>query len=342
MSDYSSIEKFLHRLYLSNYSISKASFEIELSLFGKDLDEQSEDQIVFVTGLARSGTTSVMRKLYETGEYASLTYNNMPYLFMPNLWKNKKPVALRERAHKDGILVSGDSPEEFDEYFWKVFLDDSYIKEALCVHSIPSDLLKKYRQYVALICRAQVKRKYISKNNNNILRIESLCKLKNYKILFLYRNPLDHSASLLKLHLQFLEMQQRDPFITEYFNFLGHHEFGSNHKPFEFSTNSSNDMVKYPTSNINYWLTLWINYYQHLLEIYNDSFVLIAFEDLIHQPGRVYEYLQNSLSLEKAVSISESYKPPEYKKSIADKTLTKRALSIISQLNDRRQYNVVN
>ncbi len=72
----------------------------------------------------------------------------------------------------------------------------------------------------------------LSKNNNSLLRIDALQRLGNAKFIFMYRHPLDHSASLLKQHHRFTAMQQKDPFIREYFNFLGHHEFGSNHKPF--------------------------------------------------------------------------------------------------------------
>ncbi len=338
MSNYTRAEKFLHRLYLSNYFISKASFEVELSLFGNTMPSGGPEQLVFVSGLARSGTTAVMRKLYETGEYASLTYNNMPFLFMPNLWKNKKTMSLKPRAHQDGIMVNGESPEEFDEYFWKVFLDDRYIGERLQIHNIPDDVLAKYRSYVSLICKSQGKKRYLSKNNNNLLRIDSLQKLDNAKNIFLYRHPVDHCASLLKLHKRFTELQQQDPFITEYFNFLGHHEFGSKHKPFAFGTNTPGDMKQYSTDDINYWLVTWINYYSHLLEINYGYFELIAFEDVINHPGRVFGYLQKGLSLKKAIPISESFLPPVYIETNLDSTLLKKSMNILHKLESFKVY----
>ena len=338
MSEYSGVEKFLHRFYLSNYFISKASFEIEESLFGTEINDQKIEQIVFVTGLARSGTTAVMRKLYETGAFASLTYNNMPFLFMPNLWKNKKAMALKQRAHQDGIMVSGDSPEEFDEYFWKVFLKDRYIGESLTMHDIPTDVLTQYQTYVSLICKSQGKRRYLSKNNNNLLRIDALQKLGNAKIIFMYRHPVDHSASLLKLHQSFTAMQQKDSFVREYFDFLGHHEFGGNHKPFLFSSNSPVNTEKYHTDDINYWLANWINYYSHLLEINNDNFELIAFEDLIHESAKVFTHLKKILSIENLVFSSEEHKPSVYNKQNLDKILLDNSIHIYQKLNDSRLY----
>lgn len=338
MSEYTGVEKFLHRFYLSNPFISKASFEIEESLFGETAGKNKLEQIVFVTGLARSGTTALMRKLYESGEYASLTYNNMPFLFMPNLWKNKKTMALKQRAHQDGIMVNSDSPEEFDEYFWKVFLKDSYLGENLTQHDIPSEILMKYRTYISLICKSQNKKRYLSKNNNNILRINSLQKLENTKIIFMYRHPLDHSSSLLKLHQQFTSMQKQDPFILEYFNYLGHHEFGSNHKPFEFSSNLFEIFKQYPLTDINYWLTNWINYYNHLLEINNQNFVLVAFEDLIHNPDKVFGYLKEILSVPSLVPDPKKHKPPVYNEKNMDTILVDKALTIFEKLNSLRTY----
>ncbi len=338
MSEYSGAEKFLHRFYLSNYFISKASFEMEESLFGKEKNDQKIEQIVFVSGLARSGTTAVMRKLFESGEYASLTYNNMPFLFMPNLWKNKKVMPPKQRAHQDGIMVNGDSPEEFDEYFWKVFLKDRYIGESLTKHDIPTDVLAKYLTYVSLICKSQGKKRYLSKNNNNLLRIDTLQKLENAKIIFMYRHPLDHCASLLKLHLRFRAMQRKDPFTGEYFDFLGHHEFGDNHKPFNFSSDSLGYTEKYHTDDINYWLANWINYYSHLVEINNVNFDLIAFEDLIHESAKVFIHLKKILSIGNLVINSDNHKPPVYDEKNLDKTLLDNSLRIYQKLNDSRLY----
>lgn len=338
MSEYTGVEKFLHRFYLSNPFLSKASFEIEESLFGETAGKNKLEQIVFVTGLARSGTTALMRKLYETGEYASLTYNNMPFLFMPNLWKTKKAMAPKQRAHQDGIMVSSDSPEEFDEYFWKVFLKDRYIGENLTQHDVPSEILMKYRTYISLICKSQNKKRYLSKNNNNILRLDALLKLENTKIIVLYRHPLDHSSSLLKLHLQFTEMQKQEPFILEYFNYLGHHEFGSNHKLFKFTANPTENLGKYPITDINYWLTNWINYYSYLLEINNHNFELIAFEDLIHNSEKVFAHLKEILSLPTLASDSEKHKPPVYNEKNPDKNLLDRSLNIFEKLNESRLY----
>lgn len=56
----------------------------------------------------------------------------MPFLFLPNTWVFHSHEELFERSHGDSIKVNAESPEEFDEYFWKSFLNDSYINQNQC------------------------------------------------------------------------------------------------------------------------------------------------------------------------------------------------------------------
>ena len=61
---------------------------------------------LWVTGLARAGTTSILERLVATGAYHSLNYANMPLVLAPGLWKrfhNPGTGTLQERSHGDGI-----------------------------------------------------------------------------------------------------------------------------------------------------------------------------------------------------------------------------------------------
>ena len=77
---------------------------------------ESEDH-VFITGLARAGTTILLNALYKSNVFASLSYSDMPFVLAPNIWSkisfNKKDLEPKERAHGDGIKVSKQSPEAF-------------------------------------------------------------------------------------------------------------------------------------------------------------------------------------------------------------------------------------
>jgi hypothetical protein len=150
-NSHNSLDQLLHDTYLGNQSIAESSFDIESLFIGK---QPLPKENIFVTGLARSGTTSVFNYLYNSNEFGSLLYSDMPFLLMPNLWNfipKKKKTDKTERFHGDNIMVGDDSPEALDEFFWKVFLKNSYIsKDSLEINKIDDYIIKKYEKYISL------------------------------------------------------------------------------------------------------------------------------------------------------------------------------------------------
>ena len=118
MKNYNFIQRFLHDFVLSKKLINKSLFELEKIFYLKKNDFKNQPHI-FITGLPRSGTTSLLNFIYSSGEYASLTYENIPFVLSPNLSKlyNKSSVPLKERLHKDDIYFDNRSPEAFDEIY---------------------------------------------------------------------------------------------------------------------------------------------------------------------------------------------------------------------------------
>lgn len=268
---------------------------MERMLLRKQILKITSPGLVFITGLARSGTTALFNHIFGSENFASLKYSDMPFLLMPNLWHSihkTKPAELAERLHADGLLINQDSPEEFDEFFWKVFLNNNYVKkEKLLLHNPADYVMNYYDEYTRLICYLNKKQNYLSKNNNNILRLNSLLnKFPQAKVILLYRNPLDQAASLMKLHQSFSKLQEQDAFMLSYFNYLGHYEFGKNHKPFFFGGERM-DGNEYLPDDINYWLKEWYNYYQYALVHFIEKVHFVAFEDLCSNPLVVNDYL---------------------------------------------------
>ena len=97
MSDYGFLSRTLHRLALGSPSVAEASFDLEQALNGRDL-MGSDGRHVFVTGLARSGTTILMRALFGTGAFASLTYRDMPFVLAPGLWSRVAGRGTRDQG----------------------------------------------------------------------------------------------------------------------------------------------------------------------------------------------------------------------------------------------------
>jgi hypothetical protein len=250
MQNYSNIQKFLHDFVLSKKMINKSLFEIEKMIYLKNKDIKNQSH-VFITGLPRSGTTSLLNFLFSSDEYASLTYSNMPFILSPNFSKffQKKKLKEKERLHGDGIIFGINSPEALDEIFFDN--NEEYIRNELV-------------DYIQLILINKNKDKYLSKNNLNYKRIDLIQSIiPNSIFLIPIREPLKHSNSLLSQHLHFSQLQKEDDFIRRYMNYLGHNEFGLNHK----SWNSS--ILFKDFNNINYWLEQWYLFYEFIYKKFN-------------------------------------------------------------------------
>src|ERR1700676_5571638 len=99
--DYNLLSRFIHKVALQYTGVAEMSFDIENALVKKK--PLISDNHIFISGLARSGTTILLNYLYETGEFKSLTYSDMPFVLMPNTWKiishNKASGEHHERTH---------------------------------------------------------------------------------------------------------------------------------------------------------------------------------------------------------------------------------------------------
>jgi hypothetical protein len=241
---------------------------------------------VFVCGLARAGTTILMREIHGSGEFGSLTYADMPFVLAPNFWQRLsanggKAGAKAERAHGDGIEVDFHSPEALDEVYWRIFSGGDYILADRLVPHVPDEeLFAGYRDLIRLVLRRTSKTRYLSKNNNHLLRLESLAKaFPDSVILVPIRDPIEHARSLLNQHKRFIGS---DPFTRAYMGWLGHHEFGDTHRPFAWDGAA----VVGDALGLDYWLAQWIAAHRRIeaLEREHANVQLVPFHALTSDP----------------------------------------------------------
>ncbi len=264
-NNYNLLVKLLHYSIIGNKIIPELLFDIENFLFKKKNKLIKVNHQIYVTGLARAGTTVLLNTIYDTKKFASFTYRDMPFIICPNIWnivskylKSSKPI---QRKHNDNMKISLDSPEQFEEIFWSLKTSEKYIfKDHLKYHEIDSYNLSLYETFVKNCLVKYKKSNYLCKNNNNLLRIKSLIK-KFPKFLLSFRNPLDHSISLLKQNINFSNLQKKDNFTKKYMKYLVHHEFGLDHKPMVFDNLEKTNSDK---NDINYWLDRWIDFYDFI------------------------------------------------------------------------------
>lgn len=267
MNNYSWMQQKIHELALSSRFMRMMTFDIESSLIKAN---QINDNNIFVMGLARSGTTILLNALYKSNIFASLSYKDMPFVLAPNLWSKlsfnkKKDFDFVQRAHGDGIKITQDSPEAFEEVFWMTFDDDE-------------DCEEKFKKYLQIIMHRYQKKRYLSKNNQNIRRIEFISKIfPKSKILISFRNPLQHAYSLLIQHQRFIEHSRKDIFISKYMKWIGHTEFGPNYIPISNKNLNFRDDL-----NINHWLEQWYFTYKNCYEVFKkkENVKFICYEHL--------------------------------------------------------------
>ena len=183
MQNYNKVQKLLHDLVSNVKFINKSLYEIEKMIYLKNKDIKNQSHI-FITGLPRSGTTSILNFVYLFNQCVSLTYKNMPFLLSPNFSKlfNKKYIPRKKRVHADGINYDINSPEALDEIFFKN--DEEFIKDELI-------------NYLQLILNSENKFRYLSKNNLNYKRIDLITSvLPNSIFLISIREPLQQAYSL--------------------------------------------------------------------------------------------------------------------------------------------------
>lgn len=288
--NYSILDRLLHRLAFSTPSIQLTAADIEKSVFGSVYETVVAEKPIFITSLPRAGTTLMLEVLYRFPSLATHTYRDMPFIMAPILWSRlssafRKRVEIRERAHGDGMHFGYDSPEAFEEILWRAFWPEKYSDSGIALWGA-DDIKDEARVFFIehikkIIALRQPDRmrdgRYISKNNGNIARLDLIGRMfPEAKILVPVRHPLEHAASLLRQHRNFIEMHINEAFIRRYMADLGHYEFGELHRPIAFSGIDKLLSNRNPLQ-IDYWLAYWIAAFEYVLAR-RDKVILISYE----------------------------------------------------------------
>lgn len=348
----------VHRLAFKSGGLQLAIADIEETMFKAELAGVPEQDPVFVTALPRAGTTTLLDLLVQTGAFASHTYRDMPFVLSPLMWhKITAPLQTmdeaKERAHGDGVSVSVDSAEAFEEVIWRQFWPDHYHDAYIdpWTRCDDVDFVAFYkmhmRKIVWLRCQSQTASgaaqplsgvRYVSKNNLNIARIGCLSGLfPKAAILVPFREPLQHASSLLTQHKNFLQMHAEDAFARDYMAGIGHFDFGANLKPVNF-----NDWVQTArfgdATTLNFWLDYWVNCYRAILPLVSERVRLVSYGQLTAQPARSLGVIAEMLGVqpvERLTGLSGALRPPRAHSLDGfeiDASLRDEALALFAQL----------
>jgi hypothetical protein len=191
------------------------------------------------------------------------------------------------------------------------------------------DTQENFKNYVQLVNHKHQKKRYLSKNNQNVRRVEFISKIfPHSKILIPFRNPIQHAYSLLSQHKRFIEDSQKDNFISNYMKWIGHTEFGPNYIPIHEKNLCFEDNL-----TINHWLEQWYLTYKHCFDNLKnkENIYFICYEKLCNSNEYWLDVLQK-------LNITKSYdfKFKESNKDISleiDEDIYHKGLSLYKKLS---------
>ena len=313
-------DRLLHAMAFASPHVLRTASRIEDRLLRDGAREPSGPPI-FVTSLARAGTTALLNALHEVPGIATHTYRDMPFLTAPSLWNRvaggaRRRVEARERAHGDGLQIDLESPEAFEEVIWKMFWPEKYQGPTIGLWR-PADRRPEAERFLerhmGKVVRARLVQagddgvttaRYCSKNNANIARIPYLVEaFPGCRIVVPIRRPECHAASSLRQHRNFLARQADDDFVRRYMRDLGHYEFGLVHKPVRFP---GFDPGRYDPTTPDYWLDHWIHAFREVLT-HGASCVLVSQDVLRASPQGTMTNLCDVLGLDPSGVRFETY-----------------------------------
>lgn len=315
---YSRLDRLLHYVAFGAPFVQRALGELENDLFRRRFAEVTTEREVFVTGLPRAGTTLLLELLHETGEFATWSYRHMPFVLAPLLWArasrpfHKQAVSVA-RAHGDGMSISYDSPEAFEEVVWLAYLKDRIVRgdrlAPLAAGQETAEFAEAFQLTVRKLLAAAgtgTTLRYLSKNNANLSRIGVLRKLfPTATVVVPFRQPLAHVGSLMHQHARFRERHRRDRFSQRYMAWIGHYDFGANFRPIDFDGWLGEGAVP-AQPDLDFWLRYWSAAYRHVLEQHEGDVCLVDFDRMLRGGGAGLEALAEHLGLARPEQLTRS------------------------------------
>lgn len=214
---------------------------VETKALSDEIADVDVDEPVYISGLARSGSTILLRVLSTHHEVVTHQYRDFPFIYIPFWWQQtldrsvKGELEAAERAHKDRLKVTPESPEAMEEVLWMAFFDglhdpsDSNVLDASTDNSEFADF---YRDHIRKLLHVRSGSRYAAKGNYNITRLEYLLKLfPDARFVIPVRQPRTHVASSRKQHRLFCEDGADNDRAITHLERVGHYEFGPHRRP---------------------------------------------------------------------------------------------------------------
>jgi hypothetical protein len=310
----------LLRLAQSGASLFQSAGDIESSILRRRLNAIPIESPIFVCGLARSGTTILLEELSKIARVGTHRYRDFPFLMSPWFWNRlldwgrvQKPAV--ERPHQDRIRITAESPEAFEEPLWQFFFPQLHAADGL--HHLTGERRFEefecfFKDHIRKILLTRGQRRYLSKGNYNVVRIEYLATVfPDARFIIPIRHPFTHVQSLVRQHVLFSEYARNDPRVPRYLMAAGHFEFGPQRVPIRLS-HAAGDRIREAWQSGHDaagYATQWAEIYRFVDHLRSDGkslakrILVIRYEDFCDCPHEVVSDILQHAHLDSKTTI---------------------------------------
>ena len=277
--------------------------DLETRALSETLADLAIEAPIYIAGLARSGSTILLEVLAQHRDTASHRYRDYPPVFTPFFWNwfldrvpGRKAPAV-ERTHSDGIAVTPESPEAFEEMLWTAFfprLHDPAISAVLDGRARNAPFERFYRDHIRKLLHVRGGRRYLAKGNYNLARLEYVLKLfPDARFVIPVRQPMWHIASLMKQHALFCAGERRHPAALGHMRRVGHFEFGLDRRPINAGDDGAIAAILAAWERgeeVEGWARYWAHLHAYVADRLDanprlrDAAMVVRFEDLCRAP----------------------------------------------------------
>ncbi|MEI6515040.1 MAG: sulfotransferase [bacterium] len=272
--------------------------------FAEELQACPVQKPVFIAGLARSGTTILLEFMATLEGVATHRYRDFPLVHIPVWWNKfldltpRKSMDPVERSHRDGIRITPESPEAMEEPIWMSFFPlahDSAASQVLDAATVNPAFEAFFRDHLSKILFVRKGRRYVSKGNYNVTRLEYLLRVFPDALFVVpVREPAGHVASLMKQNRIFTENLRGNSRALEHLRRVGHFEFGPDRRVINAGDTARAREVEAlwaAGEEVRGWARYWASIHGFLADrmesnqVFRKAVRLVQFEELCERPA---------------------------------------------------------
>lgn len=296
----------------------KAS-RLESAVLRDEIEQLKIDRPIYVAGVPRAGTTIVTEMLARHTDVTSHRYSDFPNVYTP-YWRNwlaersrRRPAKAVERAHRDRIMISTESPEAVEEVIWMHYFDHLHnpsTNQVLGPGTTNPGFEHYYRDHIRKLLLVRGRTRYLAKGNYNATRLGYIRQLfPDARFIVPVRHPVNQVASLVKQDRLFERANTEDSRVERQLGLSGHFEFGPGRQPVCIGDGKHARMINehwQASRRVAGWALYWHSIYSHVLDtLEQDSELasavfLLRYEDLCREPAPVLSRLFEHARLDAA------------------------------------------